>query len=105
MWKEIFGLIFRIEPASGNLIVDLLLPMMLSQLFYQVTYSIVGNLYSEGIIESSSAGSAIHWFLRLGAVYVCVLVFNLMFAFLPVIVGVISIVVIAWLILTKIIKK
>lgn len=105
MWKEIFEIVFRIEPVSGNLFVDLLLPVMLSQLFYQVTYAVVGNLYSEGIIESSSAGSAIHWFLRLGAVYVCVFVFNLFFAFLPVIVGVVSIIIVAWLIWTKIMNK
>ncbi|QWB96208.1 hypothetical protein KHQ89_01835 [Mycoplasmatota bacterium] len=89
MWEEIFKLIFFIEPASGNIIIDLFLPIVLTGTLYRISYRTVGEMYSDGLISSSIAGSFFHWFIRMGLVYIVIFAFNLIVnhitSFLPVI--------------------
>lgn len=82
MWQEVFQQIFFIEPASGNILIDLLLPSVLMFLFYGISFSLVGDMYGAGLIASSAAGSFFHWLIRLGLVYFVIFVFNLVLAFL-----------------------
>ncbi|MFA7436268.1 MAG: hypothetical protein WC006_07905 [Bacilli bacterium] len=77
MWKIIFEHLFFIEPASGNFIVDLLLPSILSQILYQPSFDLVGEMYETGIISSRESGSFFHWFFRLMFAYIIIFVFNL----------------------------
>lgn len=80
-FKEIFEFIFRIEPATGNLLIDLLLPSILSLIFYGISYQLVGDAYDSGIISGSDAGSALHWFIRCVLVYGAIWIFNFLFAY------------------------
>ena len=77
MWEEIFKIIFFIEPASGNILIDLFLPFVLTGVLYGISYKTVGEMYSDGLISSSIAGSFFHWLIRLGLVYIVIFVFNL----------------------------
>jgi hypothetical protein len=38
MWKEVFEFVFRIEPQSGNLLIDLLLTVVISQLLFILVF-------------------------------------------------------------------
>ena len=48
MWQEIFKIVFFVEPASGNILIDLLLPTVLTSVFYGISYSMVGDMYGSG---------------------------------------------------------
>jgi|SRR5690554_5886219 len=76
MWKIFFEHLFFIEPASGNFIVDLLLPSILSQILYQPSFDLVGGMYKSGIISSRESGSFFHWFFRLLFAYIIIFIFN-----------------------------
>ena len=102
-FKEIFEFIFRIEPATGNPLVDLLLPSILSLIFYGVSYHLVGDAYDSGIISGSVAGSALHWFIRCALVYGAIWIFNFLFAYWYVILTVV--IIIGAFLLLKVLKS
>jgi hypothetical protein len=83
VWKEIFEFIFFIEPASGFIIIDLILPSALSLFFYPFAFKSVGNMYRSRLIRSYNSGSALHWFVRLFLVYIVIFVFNIVYPIWP----------------------
>lgn len=77
MWKQIFQIVFFIEPATGIILLDLVLPSLLVAVLYSISYKFVGSMYSSGLISGSIAGSFFHWFIRLGLAYIIILLFNI----------------------------
>lgn len=80
MWKEVFEFVFRIEPQSGNLLIDLLLPIVISQLLFTLVFRLVGDMYESGLIHSSWAGSLFHWLFRSAFTYGMIWLFNFIMA-------------------------
>ncbi len=76
MWKEVFEFVFRIEPQSGNLLIDLLLPVVISQLLFTLVFHLVGDMYASGLIQSNWAGSLFHWLFRSAFTYGMIWLFN-----------------------------
>lgn len=76
MWRIFFEAVFFVEPATGNILIDLLLPSVLSFVFYRPVYALVGGMYKEGFINGSEIGSIIHWFLRCLLIYLFINIFN-----------------------------
>ena len=97
MWQEIFKAIFFIEPASGNIIIDLFLPFVLTGIFYGVSYKTVNDMYRGGVISSSAAGSFFHWLIRMSLVYIVILVFNLVVSYLLPVLPIIAILILVYL--------
>jgi Flp pilus assembly protein TadB len=80
MWKSVFEIIFRIEPATNIIWVDIFLPTVISQLLYKPVFQIVGNLYEKNAISGRGWGSLIHWLLRLGSGYIIIFLLNFVIA-------------------------
>lgn len=97
MWEEIFKAIFFIEPASGNILIDMLLPFVLTGIFYRFSYNTVYEMYRDGLISSSWAGSFFHWLIRMAIVYVVIFTFNLIINYVLPILPIISILIIIYL--------
>lgn len=76
MWKTIFEYIFRIEPQSGNFLIDLILPLVISQVLFKSVFRLVGEMYKSGVISSSWAGSLFHWLFRSAFTYGIIWLFN-----------------------------
>ncbi|VEU83156.1 Uncharacterised protein [Acholeplasma hippikon] len=83
-YKEIFELLFQVEPQTGNFLIDAIVPILLSLIFYKVVFMFVGKLYDSGVVWGNDIGSLLHWLLRCGLIYISIKVFNQFIHYWPI---------------------
>lgn len=63
--KPLFEILTGDIAICSNVLYNYIFLLIVGKFAYRVSYDIVGNLYDSGIIASRSAGSVVHWIVRL----------------------------------------
>ncbi len=65
LFKPLFEVLTGNVAVMDNWLYNYLIMFVVGEIAYQLAWDFVGNLYRNGVIESKSSGSFIHWSIRL----------------------------------------